>query len=215
MSKLIVRLLAVMALGWVGSSSAGPIVIVDGKDWLQPVDFLRLNWNDVSSKCNATTGACTGVLGSSDVTGYTWASVDDVNALFNYFLPDDPMGPGPMPEQPFSTGSFYPLLLNAGFISTSLGEPPERLFVAGVTRSVLPNDTGSAYTAIAGNYTGGPYDFATTNDATPKFARLRDSGSWFYRDPSTETVPLPATLPLLGIGLTVLGLSHRLRKLHN
>lgn len=219
MSKLIGRLLAVIALGWVGSSSAGPIVNVDGKDWLQPADFLRLAWNDVSTVCDAITGACTGVLGSTDVTGYTWASVDDVNALFNYFLPDDPMGPGPMPEQPFPDGSFYPLLLNAGFISTSLAEPPERLFVAGVTRSVVPDATDSAYLAIAGNYAGNyteaSYDFATTNDANRKFFRLRDAGGWFYRDPSTVTVPVSTTLPLLGIGLAALGLSRRQRKRHS
>ena len=49
-------------------------------------------------KCNSLT-----------VTGYTWGSVDDVNALFNYFLLGDPMGPGPMPEHSFPGGSFYQL----------------------------------------------------------------------------------------------------------
>ena len=99
MSKLIGRLLLVLAFGWTASVTATPIVTVDGTDWLQPVDFDRLSWNDASSVCDTTTGACTGVLGSTDVTGYTWASVDDVNTLFNYFLTGDPMGPGPMPEQ--------------------------------------------------------------------------------------------------------------------
>jgi hypothetical protein len=118
--------------------------------------------------------------------------VDDVNALFNYFLPGDPLGPGPMPEQSFPDGSFYPLLLSAGFITTSLPEDGLGTYVAGVTRSVIPDLPGRVYFAIAGNYHDGlnePYDFAVSNDDTFfNFMRLRGAGVWFYKSPTSPQV---------------------------
>ena len=72
-------------------------VIVDGREWLQPADFVDLSWNDIRQACDPVTGACNGVLAGVDVTGYAWASVDDLNALFNHYLQGNapPLGPGP------------------------------------------------------------------------------------------------------------------------
>ena len=70
---------------WVQSSS----VIRDGKDWLQPVDFTNLSWDDVNAVCPA--GACAGTLNGIDVTGYFWASAGDVNALINSYGIDPPL----------------------------------------------------------------------------------------------------------------------------
>ena len=58
--------------------------IVDGKDWSQPNLFTGLSWNDISAVCNPGTGLCDGNLNGIDVTGKTWASVDEVNGLFNF-----------------------------------------------------------------------------------------------------------------------------------
>ena len=56
---------------------------VDGREWLQPADFTYLSWNDINAVCPE--GACAGTLNDHDMTGWTWASVDDVNALFNAY----------------------------------------------------------------------------------------------------------------------------------
>lgn len=57
-------------------------VAVDGKAWLQPKDFVGYSYNQVSAVCPG--GVCSGALPGStfDLTGYTWASIDDVTALF-------------------------------------------------------------------------------------------------------------------------------------
>ncbi len=59
---------------------------VNGVEWLQPVDFVNLSWNDINTVCDATSGFCNGSLNGNDITGWTWASLDDANGLFNYFL---------------------------------------------------------------------------------------------------------------------------------
>jgi hypothetical protein len=60
-------------------------VTADGKEWLQPKDFINYSYNEVSAVCPA--GACSGSLPGStfDLTGYTWASIDDMDSLFNAY----------------------------------------------------------------------------------------------------------------------------------
>lgn len=57
-------------------------VTVDGRLWLQPKDFINYSYDQVSAVCPG--GVCTGSLPGStfDLTGFTWASIDDANALF-------------------------------------------------------------------------------------------------------------------------------------
>ena len=60
---------------------------VDGVEriWLQPKDFMNYSYNQVSEVC--PNRACSGSLRGStiDLTGYTWASSDDVRLLFNAY----------------------------------------------------------------------------------------------------------------------------------
>ncbi len=71
------------------------VVSVDGKQWLQPDLFKNVTWNEINAVCPG--GDCIegGILSGHDMTGWTWASVDELNALFNYYLGADLMGPGP------------------------------------------------------------------------------------------------------------------------
>jgi len=62
----------------------GDIIPVNGREWLQPDLFIGLTWNQINATC--PDGVCNGVLAGRDVTGWTWASVDDVVALFNYYI---------------------------------------------------------------------------------------------------------------------------------
>lgn len=101
------RVLTVLAFAvWVGTANAEPItaadiVSVDGKDWAQVDLFTFLSWNDINAVCPS--GVCVdgGMLNGHTMTGWTWASVDDVNAMFNVYLSaagvtgSDLLGPGP------------------------------------------------------------------------------------------------------------------------
>jgi hypothetical protein len=68
-------------------------IVVDDKEWFQPSLFQNLSWNSINVVCPK--GICAGVLNGYDMSGWTWASVDDLNALFNYYIGFDALGPGP------------------------------------------------------------------------------------------------------------------------
>lgn len=68
-------------------------VVADGKEWAQPVQLGALSWDEISAACPA--GTCAGTLNSFDMTGWTWATVDDVNSLFNAYIGTNELGPGP------------------------------------------------------------------------------------------------------------------------
>jgi hypothetical protein len=55
------------------------------KVWLQPADFIGYTYDQINAMCPA--GKCSGTLPGStfDLTGYTWASFSDVEALFNRY----------------------------------------------------------------------------------------------------------------------------------
>jgi hypothetical protein len=47
-------------------------------------DTAELGWNGLNTVCS--TGTCTADLGAVDLTGWTWASEDEVRSLFNEFI---------------------------------------------------------------------------------------------------------------------------------
>jgi hypothetical protein len=63
----------------------GRAIKVEGKEWLQPVDFTNHSYNQISAVC--PDGVCSGTLPGSakDLTGYMWASSDDVLLLFQAY----------------------------------------------------------------------------------------------------------------------------------
>jgi len=60
-------------------------VIVDDKEWLQPKDFVNYSYDQVSAVCPG--GICSGpiVPGGRDLTGYIWASSQDVKLLSDIY----------------------------------------------------------------------------------------------------------------------------------
>jgi hypothetical protein len=64
-------------------------VEVDGKQWLQPT-YFGYTRDQVRAVC--PNGACSGNLPGSnvDLTGYIWASIQDVSGLFNAYGVDPP-----------------------------------------------------------------------------------------------------------------------------
>jgi hypothetical protein len=70
-------------------------VTVDGREWAQVDQFTGLSWNDINAVCPE--GACSGILNGFDMTGWKWASVDDVIALFNHYIGSDELRLGQYP----------------------------------------------------------------------------------------------------------------------
>jgi len=61
-------------------------VIVGDREWRQLTDTINLTWSDVASVCNTTTGACSGSIGPVSFDGWTWASIEDVQELFEQLI---------------------------------------------------------------------------------------------------------------------------------
>ena len=91
-------ILALIVLAMSISANAATVitdtVTVDGTEWAQPDLFINLSWNDINTVCPG--GECIngGVLNGKDMTGWKWASVDDVNGLFNFYIGAPELGPG-------------------------------------------------------------------------------------------------------------------------
>lgn len=60
-------------------------IVVEGREWLQPADFMNYSYNQISEVCPER--VCSGTLPGStkDLTGYFWASSDDARLLFETY----------------------------------------------------------------------------------------------------------------------------------
>ena len=215
MSNLIGRLLVVLVLGWAGSASAIPItdiVMVDGREWAQPIELKDHSWNEFNNACPG--GVCGGLIGSTDVNGWTWATSADVAALFNSFIGSNELV-APIDSYSVAYNSPWADAFTTVFLSTYYGDWIDGVW--GVTNDVLPGAPGSAETGTLAKlndyYKCCGVDVASIGRAINKNEVLNTSGAWMYRDPSAA--PTPATLPLLGIGLAAMGYSLRKRNLQS
>lgn len=176
-------------------------VIREGKEWLQPADFSLLTWFEINAVCPE--GVCNGELNGIDVTGYTWASVDDVNALFNSYGVSPPMGPGPdirleWPSTwaPLYFEDFLPMTDNSLVFDNS-----------GWTRSEVLNNPSDAYSASV-QYSTIPEetDAFNTGSVGPKTAEALNFGAYFWRPAITPAATAIPTMPVYGLAIMVLGL---------
>ncbi len=232
MKKIIGKALASTALAWATATSAGPItdtVIVDNREWAQVDLFLGLTWDDINSACPA--GACgTGILNGYDMSGWTWASVADTNALFNSYLIQRGVPGGDLldPAKPDKyAGTFFTLPFSLffqdgwrrTFATFTPGGAPYSL-IDGWSSDAAAGPPGSAYHAyyswvgvsIAHTVT---VDTSTVNAANDAYLFFEpglepipnNPGGWFYRDASE--VSIPSTLWLFGCTLLGLGAVNR------
>ncbi len=67
-------------------------IAVNGKLWLQPLDFVGLSWSEISGVCDPN---CNGELAGIDLAGWQWASTAEVNSLFNFYIGTPELGSGP------------------------------------------------------------------------------------------------------------------------
>ncbi len=76
-------------------------IFVDGREWAQVYLFNNVFIDDINAVC--PDGFCDGILKAGfpdqhnyDLTGWQWASTDEVNTLFNHYIEDESsfFGPG-------------------------------------------------------------------------------------------------------------------------
>lgn len=67
-----------------------------GKEWAVPATLGSFDWAEIDAACPE--GTCSGQLGNWNMEGWTWASLEDANDLYNYYIApvsSQTMGPGP------------------------------------------------------------------------------------------------------------------------
>lgn len=146
-------------------------VIVDGKEWLQPKDFINYSYDQVEAVCPPPSWKCLGSLPGSafDLTGYTWASISEAGTLFNTYGVEPPFTE-PFQRRTFQEASIAALLEDFEPIGELAGAPA--LF-----GKVRPYD-GSTYSA---GFFG-----AEIYNAFDVFVNPSTQGVWLWRPVTTD-----------------------------
>lgn len=170
--------------------SWGQSVIRDGREWLQPVDFTGLSWNDINAVCPG--GACSGTLSGIDLTGYTWASTADVSALMaSYGTPPPTALEVDSAWAPAFLTDFTPTLVIAagprisGYVETLTGGLVDTHFLE-------DNNPGNNDRYEIGQNALG--------------AAQANRGGWFYRPVSGGGASQIPTMGAYGLLITAIGL---------
>lgn len=195
---------------------AAPItdtVTIGSQEWAQVNLFTNLSWNTINAACPSGVCSSGSTLTSNSITwdmeGWTWASVEDVGSLFSTLIPPFTFS-GVVGSASEANSSWGPAFLNDYFNPT---------FSYSYVKAI---HGWTSTTSSSGLYAYKPYvsdltdplgkDVASTGYSTSISFMSFDSGAWFYRAAGTEeTVPEPASVILLAIGLTVLGIQRRRR----
>lgn len=191
---------------WAGSAKAA-VVTLNGVEWQQPDSFDSSSWNDISAVCDYISGACNGSLHGIDLTGWTWASVDDLNDLFNAYYSGIPsalvwenMGPGPDVQGNSDTSFWAPNFGGSGFqVSFSGYEDPPGVFVtawAGWLRGEVAGFPDRGYLGGVTDFDWGIFlpqqdDRIYTGSQQFRQYGLDGWGGWFFRELDTDNDGVP------------------------
>ncbi len=189
------------------AASITDFVEVDGKEWAQVGLFVGNSWNDMNAQCPSGVCGLMAALNGWDLNGWTWASANDVGALFNSLTNGFHPGGIAAVAEPHST--WAPDIIDNFFYPT-----PPRPHSDGVTglTSSLYNPTTALIGAILDETDfHDPDDYATTAHTRLTTYSYEQLGGWFYRDAVTP-VPIPAAVWLFVSGLLgLIGVSQRQR----
>jgi hypothetical protein len=185
---------------------AVPIYIdASGREWLD-VNFTRYrSWNDAAAVCDVSSGGCSGILATHisasddiDITGYQWATRDEVRDLF-YEVAG--LAPGVLDgySAAFPLGDGFGANAFAAFeptIQLPVGPGLENIY-NGVTRDTYLGSDMLVH-GISGIIDSPPFgsDQFSLTGGLPIDAREISMGVFLYK-----AVPEPATLALFAAGL--------------
>jgi hypothetical protein len=67
-------------------------ISIDGGEWAQVDLFTNLSWDEINAVCPAGVCGDSATLNGYDMAGWTWASIEDIEELFNYYIGSDALG---------------------------------------------------------------------------------------------------------------------------
>lgn len=150
------------------------IVLADSKEWAQADLFKNLSWNQINAVCPG--GACgNGELNGHSMSGWTWASVDDVDALFNFYGVSPPLvGFGDVSEP---NSLWAPAFFSGGWRPTLTIQTGERRLQA-LIRQLYPSSDDLGMTIYIVDY---PF-----NALPGELDRVAVGGGWNRSTPGSE-----------------------------
>lgn len=184
-----------------------------------------VSWDALATACSTTTGACAGELNGVDLDGWTWASADDVNDLFNSYLPGtNPNGTpswtdmGPGPDAATTAVSFWANRWGqSGFARSHIIQTSFPFFMrlADLWTGWLRDRPGALSIVVSSfaPYPGVPPSLISTGQGwtpsssvypgDPTFSTAFPLGAYLYR-PLPSAVSIPGSALLLGPALVLL-----------
>ena len=159
------------------------IVIANGIEWLQPALFTNLSWYDVNAACPDQ--VCSGLLKGYDVTGWTWASAEDVRELFNHYISLDQTGRSPLSPVREVYAEYSRSKSMAAFLSNGWRDTNENAGVWGLTRSLIDDSTASVACTIIDADVAGEGNPLTDGFLLGRRQEIQspssNTGAWLYR----------------------------------
>src|SRR4051794_14005405 len=168
-----------------------------GHEWRQLTDTTGVTWNDLAAVCPRDgVSPCTGLAGGRDVTGWVWATADQVVAFMGQYAPDllsaDPSSVGG-PDHLFQAMTFLDVMRPTFFFS---GYPTTVGFTGGWTSSTdatgapMFGSAGYEHPIFNGSLGVGP----GANPSEP----TSSMGAWLWRTAGLDYTPPVITSHITG-----------------